>query len=189
LAALADKVTTEQPSARTILNILKLLPRGVSSLESHAALKGCCWEVIKSTAQRYADVHALVTSQQQLQEFRDLPYNVVLAWAKNIALTVDTEDSVAIVLDWWIRGRGWRVNKALDGLVEALRVRSMTPGRKVSRKNQERVKPTFKPSHAMTNPRMSQAIHDSMHPALASKCLCSPCSSMGLSMGCAYPLT
>jgi hypothetical protein len=130
LAALVDKVPSEQPDARSLLGMLSLLPNVNTVLQSNAALAACCRGVIRSTAQRYANVRALVTSHQQLQEFKDLPSEVVLAWVKATALVVDSEDSVAVVLDWWIRGRIGRHMKEhfLKELVHQLRVQGMTPG-------------------------------------------------------------
>jgi hypothetical protein len=52
----------------------------------------------------FGDIHAMLTSPDQLERFRQLPYRAIRAWADSDDLVVDSEDSVAVALGWWVAG-------------------------------------------------------------------------------------
>jgi hypothetical protein len=51
----------------------------------------------------FNDVHALLTSHDQLQRILPLLYHTaaVKAWAASDKLMVDSENSVAVAIRWW----------------------------------------------------------------------------------------
>jgi hypothetical protein len=78
----------------------------------------------------FRDIHALITSAEQLQLFKQLSFTAIKAWADSDDLMVDSEDSVAVALGWWVAGaEGSKCSqdqlKELSGLV---RVRHMSAG-------------------------------------------------------------
>jgi hypothetical protein len=79
----------------------------------------------------FGDVHALLTSPQLLQHFRKLPFSAIKAWADSDDLVVDTEDSMAVVLGWWVGGgEGSKCSEEqLKDLSGVLRLRHMSTGR------------------------------------------------------------
>jgi hypothetical protein len=102
---------------------MALLPETVSLTPQVAS-----WQASATPAfvQRYSDVHALLTSPDQLLTFRQLPYCVVRAWAGSASdsdgLVIDREESVVVALEWWRKGaEGRKCSKAqlkeLTGLV------------------------------------------------------------------------
>jgi hypothetical protein len=107
-----------------------MLPGSLEQLPEYKAWEERWEKIVDKIVLGFANVHALVTSADQLQQFRALPYMVVEAWAGSDDLVVDSEDSVSVALDWWVRGdEGSRCSqqqlKKLGGL---LRVKHMGPG-------------------------------------------------------------
>jgi hypothetical protein len=79
----------------------------------------------------FQDVHAVLTNHDQLQSFRQLPFQAVHAWAASDKLVVDSENSVAVAISWWYGGdHGSRASeeqlKELSGL---LRVTHLSNGK------------------------------------------------------------
>ena len=123
-----------QLGVEMLADVLALLPDSVQQLPQHAAWQGQCMEVVCSQAatagaallpvllQLFGDVHALLTSPGLLQQFKNLPFAAVSAWAGSGELTVDSENSVAVALGVWTAGRqGKKSSKAqlreLSGLL------------------------------------------------------------------------
>jgi hypothetical protein len=95
--------------------VLQLLPEAVHQLPEHSAWVERCLrclciaaaagrDVLPLLLQICGDVHALLTSPGQLLHFRQLPFSAIKAWAGSDDLVVDSEDSVAVVLGWWVGG-------------------------------------------------------------------------------------
>ncbi len=77
---------------------------------------------VKRMVGMLADVHAVLTSGPLLRLLRALPFEAVLAWAGSDDLVVDSEASVVVALDCWVRGPvGRKADRAqllqLSGLV------------------------------------------------------------------------
>jgi hypothetical protein len=125
-----------------VMAILQLLPDAVQQLVcGHSTWVQRCVELVCEGAsagmdmqplllQLFADVHAMLTSPDQLRRFRQLPYHAIKIWADSDDLVVDSEDSVAVALGWWVAGaEGSKCSeeqlKELSGL---LRVRHMSAG-------------------------------------------------------------
>jgi hypothetical protein len=122
-----------------VLSVLHELPESVSTLPEHGAWQYLCVRVLSAAlAPSYSvtavllhlfqDVHALITSPEQLQRFRQLSYSAIRAWAASDDLLVESEGSVAVALGWWVAGQvGSKCSqeqlKELSGLV---RVRHLT---------------------------------------------------------------
>jgi hypothetical protein len=112
---------------QTLAEVMSELPDSISSLGEHRA-----WVTKLDSAfvNLFVDVHALLTSPEQLQLFRGLPFHAVRAWAASDELTVDSENSVAVALTVWAEGeQGSKCTEAqkkeLSGL---LRVRHLSTG-------------------------------------------------------------
>jgi hypothetical protein len=82
----------QQLGMQALVDVMHLLPSSVCSLPE--------W----TTATQIGDVHALLTSPEQLQLFRQLPFHAVRVWAASDGLTVDSENSVAVALTAWVEG-------------------------------------------------------------------------------------
>jgi hypothetical protein len=54
--------------------------------------------------QLFGDVHAMLTSPYQLKRYSRLPYQAIRVWADSDDVMVDSEDSVAVALGWWLKG-------------------------------------------------------------------------------------
>jgi hypothetical protein len=124
-------------------SILQLLPEAVEQLPEHAAsvercIKCLCTaatagkEVLSLLLHFFGDVHALITTPEQLLHFKKLPYPAIKAWMGSDDLVVDSEDSVAVAVQWWSEGdEGSKCNKGqLKELSGLLRMRYLvTPGK------------------------------------------------------------
>jgi hypothetical protein len=138
--ALAQSEKT-QLELQGLTAILQLLPEAVEGLPEYDAWRQRCVKLVSEGAAAgrdvlpvlayfFGDAHALLTDPGQLLHFRQLPFAAVKAWAASDELVVDSEDSVAVALGWWVRGaEGSKCNeeqlKELSGL---LRVKHLTPG-------------------------------------------------------------
>jgi hypothetical protein len=111
-----------------LIAILLWLPDSVQALASYANWEAQ-WQ--GSIVEWFNDVHALFTSHDQLQHFRQLPFAAVKAWASSDKLIIDSENDVAAAISWWYGGnQGSRASeeqlKELSGL---LRVANLSPGK------------------------------------------------------------
>ncbi len=121
-SALVKRIDRERMSLATLVRVMRLLPDSVTEREA--------W-IRKSKAmliKQIGDVHALLTSPEQLQLFQQLPFHAVRAWAASDDVKVDSENSVAVALTVWAEGeQGSKCTKAqkkeLSGL---LRVRHLS---------------------------------------------------------------
>jgi hypothetical protein len=88
-----------------LVSILEWLPDTVSdsatALPQYPAVKRQLKEQIVS---KFSDVHGLLIDHDQLQRFRQLPFQAVRAWAASDDLVVDSENSVAVAISWWYHG-------------------------------------------------------------------------------------
>jgi hypothetical protein len=140
LRALAKlKVTELNP--QDVVAILQMLPEAVQKLGDHGTWVQRCVEVVCEGASAgkdvqplllhlLGDVHAMLTSPDQFKRFRQLSFTAIKAWADSDNLVIDSEDSVAVALGWWVAGAEGRKCsqdqlKELSGL---LRVRHMSAG-------------------------------------------------------------
>jgi hypothetical protein len=116
--------------AQQLTEVLALLPASLEQLPQHEIWKQKQQVIISSIVKGFADVYALVTSKDQLLGFRNLPFIVVKAWAAFDGLLVDSEDSVAVALNWWVKGQeGLQCSKQqLQDLARMVRVQHMNPG-------------------------------------------------------------
>jgi hypothetical protein len=121
---------------QALTDVLNVLPDSITTLPEHST-----WVTKLDTAlmQHFGDVHALLTSPDQLQIFRGLPFHAVRAWAASGELTVDSENSVAVALTVWAEGeQGSQCTEAqqkeLSGL---LRVRHLGTGARCQRGGKE----------------------------------------------------
>jgi hypothetical protein len=121
--------------------IWQVLPDAVQKLSGHSTwVQQCAQMVCEGVSagkdvqplllQVFGDVHAMLTSPQLLQHFRQLPLQAARIWADSDNLVVDSEDSVAVALGWWVAGEVGSMCsedqlKELSGL---LRVRHMSTG-------------------------------------------------------------
>jgi hypothetical protein len=141
LKALAQ-LTASELDLQGRMTILQLLPDAAQQLVcDHSIWVQRCVEVVcegvsaGKDAQAlllhlFGDVHALLTSPDLLQHFRQLSFTAIKAWADSDDLVVDSEDSVAVALGWWAAGaEGSKCSeeqlKELSGLV---RLRHMSAG-------------------------------------------------------------
>jgi hypothetical protein len=129
-----SQVEPSSVDAEDLSRICSLLPDSLNQLPQYKAWQEQCQRIITGIIASYTDVHALVTSGAQLQQFAKLPYMVIKAWAASDDLVVDSEDSVAVALDWWIRcnydGRhsgGGHQNEPTE-LVKLVRMQHVSPG-------------------------------------------------------------
>ncbi len=107
--------------------MMNKLPDSISTLPEHSAWVN---KINSALVNLFVDVHALLTSPEHLQLFRGLPFHAVRTWAANDALSVDSENSVAVALTVWAEGeQGSQCTEAqqkeLSGL---LRVRHLSTG-------------------------------------------------------------
>jgi hypothetical protein len=125
--------------------VLKLLPNPVCKLGGHSTwIQKCVQMVCEGVSAGkdvqplllhvFGDVHAMLNSPEQLNRLRQLPFQAVKAWADSDDLMVDSEESVAVALGWWVAGaEGSKCSeeqlKELSGLV---RVRHMSAGERVT---------------------------------------------------------
>jgi hypothetical protein len=86
-------------NAQELASIRAVLPDSLEQLPQQKAWEERQVEIVNRIVLGFANVHALVTSTDQLQQFRALPYIVIKAWAASDDLEVDSEDSVAVALD------------------------------------------------------------------------------------------
>jgi hypothetical protein len=121
--------------------ILQLLPDAAQKLAGHSTWMQQCVQMVCEGASAgedvqplllhlFGDVHAMLTSPDHLTQFRQLPFQAVRVWADSDELVIDSEDSVAVSLGWWVAGEvGSKCSdeqlKELSGL---LRVRHMSAG-------------------------------------------------------------
>jgi hypothetical protein len=100
-AALAQ-LEVEKLDVEDLTAVLTWLPDSVYALPQYAA-----WEASWHThiVKMFQDVHVLLTSFEQLQHFRHLPFVAVQAWAASDKLVVDSENSVAVAISWWYGGK------------------------------------------------------------------------------------
>ncbi len=77
----------------------------------------------------FGDVHLLLTTPAKLELFVRLPFDGVLAWAGSAGLVVDSENSVVVALDCWVRlGLGKSCSKEhLLQLSSLVRAKHLTP--------------------------------------------------------------
>jgi hypothetical protein len=112
-----------------LTDIFNILPDSVLTLAEYAA-----WEQQWQTQVviMFEDVHTLLTSHDQLQRFRQLPFQALRAWAASDKLVVDSENSVAVAISWWYGGeQGSGSSKwQLKQLSRLLRVGQLTHGKK-----------------------------------------------------------
>ncbi len=82
-----------------------------------------------ASCEMFQDVHLLLTTSAMLQLFLRLPFEGVLAWAGSDGLVVDSENSVVVALDCWVRlGRGKGCSKEqLLQLSSLVRVKHLSP--------------------------------------------------------------
>jgi hypothetical protein len=124
-------------------SIIDLLPEAVNQLPGYLTWVAKCAECLGAAVtagndiqplllQLSRDVHALLTTPKLLLHFRQLPFPAFRAWMADDELMVDSEDSIAVAVEWWARGdEGRKCSedqlKELSGL---LRVRYvLTPGK------------------------------------------------------------
>jgi hypothetical protein len=124
-----------------LVSLLEALPESVHTLPEYDAWQDLCMRVLSTAPaaspdvsavllHMFKDVHALVSSPEQLQCFRRLRFPAIKAWAGSDDLVVDSEDSVAVAMGWWVTGdEGSKCSqeqlKELSGLV---RVRHLSAG-------------------------------------------------------------
>jgi hypothetical protein len=151
LRALAQ-LTASELDLQGRMDILQLLPDAAQQLIHHTTWVQHCVQVVceavsgKRDMQAlllhlFGDVHALLTSPDHLQHFRQLSFTAIKAWAGSDDLVVDSEDSMAVALEWWVAGaEGSKCSqeqlKELSGL---LRVRHMSAGEQQNGRNQQNV--------------------------------------------------
>jgi hypothetical protein len=76
----------------------------------------------------FSDVHALLTSSAKLEQFHQLPYAAVKAWAAGDDLVVDSENSVVVALGSWITAHKERITREQKKELSSLiRVKHLTP--------------------------------------------------------------
>jgi hypothetical protein len=84
-----------------LAGVCSLLPDSVTTLPSYSEFKTRLQQCV---VKAFPDVYTLLTTHDQLQRFRKLPFQAVLAWADSDNLVVDSENSVAVALSWWYGG-------------------------------------------------------------------------------------
>jgi hypothetical protein len=124
------KVNPDSVSWQQLVEVQTLLPEGLSQSPQQAAWESTCRKIASSIVKEFADVQALVTSAQQLHRFREFPFIIIKAWAASDSLFVDSEDSVAVALDWWAGGSEGRKcsEQQFKDLAGLLRVKHLSPG-------------------------------------------------------------
>jgi hypothetical protein len=121
--------------------VLQLLPAAVQRCTEYAACNLHCFAAVKAACLSirdvplglllhcFGDVHALVSCYGQLRAFAFLPLKAVKLWAASDDLVVDSEDSVAVALGWWVGKRHYAlVQREVWELAGLIRVRQLTAG-------------------------------------------------------------
>jgi hypothetical protein len=82
-------------------------------------------------AQHFNDVHAMLTDGALLKKFLQLHFPLVSAWASSDDLVVDSENSVAVALTVWSKGRQGKESShdQLEQLPGLLRVKHLSPSK------------------------------------------------------------
>ncbi len=113
-------------SAEVLADVLPRLPFGTSSLGDLAAELNAFTATVTTVLE---DVHAVLTTPALLRLLLALPFEVMLAWAGSDGLVVDSENSVVVALDCWVReGHGRACSKEeLLQLSGRVRVLHLTP--------------------------------------------------------------
>jgi hypothetical protein len=132
------QLQAEQLHLHGLPAIWQVLPDAVQKLGGHSTWVQQCVRVVCAGASAghdvqpmllvlFRDVHALLTNPAQLSHFRQLPFLALKAWAASDDLLVDSEDSVAVALGWWVAGEvGRRCNQEqLKELSRLLRVQHL----------------------------------------------------------------
>jgi hypothetical protein len=129
LAALQADSLLRQPTELAV--VLDLLPESATSSPEQQAWQQVCKAVSTTLVSQHSDVHKLLTDPDQLVQFQQLPFMVIKAWAGRDDLVVDSEDSVAVALGWWVAGEvGSKCSEAqLKELSGLLRVQQLTAGK------------------------------------------------------------
>jgi hypothetical protein len=123
-----SQVEPSSVDAEDLSTICSLLPDSLNQLPQYKAWQEQCQRIIAGIIASYTDVHALVTSAAQLQQFGNLPFMVIKAWAASDDLVVDSEDSVAVALDWWIRCSHDGCHDGPMELAKLVRMKHVSPG-------------------------------------------------------------
>jgi hypothetical protein len=128
-AALATS-PVELLSPTEFLAVLALLPESATSSPEKESWQQVCKTVTAALVDKHKDVHKLVTDPDQLMQFQQLPFMVIKAWADSDDLVVDSEDSVAVALGWWVAGaEGSKCKRQqLKELAGLVRVQHLTAG-------------------------------------------------------------
>jgi hypothetical protein len=121
--------------------VLHLLPAAVQQSPEYEAWNQHCLNAIRATASSgrdvplglllhcFGDVHALVTSSERLMAFAFMPLTAVKLWAASDDLVVDCEDSVAVVLEFWV-GKRIVIQQEVSELSGLVRLNQLTAGEK-----------------------------------------------------------
>jgi hypothetical protein len=131
LTALAQRVSSDAPGITRILaDTTALLPDRAKLLPGFSAWQEQCKTIINSIVDTFLHVPSIITQTAKLTSFREQPLTVIKPWASRSDLVVDCEDSVAVLLGWWIRGvEGSKCSQEqLKELAQLLRVKELTTG-------------------------------------------------------------
>ncbi len=135
--ALAD-LPAAQLAAEAAARVLQLLPECTQQQPKHAQLQSLCFTVLSITTgptiqplllALLGDVHLVLTTPALIGQLQQLPVAAMRLWLGSDDLVVDSENSVLVALDCWVRGaHGSSATSAqlkeLSGLV---RVAHLTP--------------------------------------------------------------
>jgi hypothetical protein len=111
--------------------VLNLLPEPATNSPEQEAWQQTCMAVTASQVSKHQDVHKLLTDPDQLLQFQQLPFMTIRAWAGSDDLVVDSEDSVAVALRWWVEGEEGSEcsEEQLEELSGLIRVKHLTSGK------------------------------------------------------------
>jgi hypothetical protein len=117
----------EELVVNDLAGVCSLLPDSVTTLPSYSEWQTRLQECV---VKAFPDVYTLTTTYDQLQRFRKLPFQAVLAWADSDKLVVDSENSVAVALSWWYGGHmgSQATEDQLKELSGALRLAHLSNG-------------------------------------------------------------
>jgi hypothetical protein len=102
VTALSSRVS--EGNLSLLADTVAQLPDTARALPGYAVLQQQYTAIAEKVAARYSDVKDVLAKADMAQRFREQPFEVIKAWACSTSVTMNREDDIAVLLDWWARG-------------------------------------------------------------------------------------